>query len=688
MRWLHLPLFLLPLLPAGLPAQEKQEPPTDPLGDLIAKAAAWQPGKRREPLADLEARIRRVQGRAAQARALARRLAAALAAEKTTTPGRRFFCRQLALVGGPEQVPTLAALLEKRDLAHMARYALERIPGKEATRALLAGALRSAGRERLGLIHSLGRRGDPATATLLAALVRSPDLATSIAAARALVACDEELAVELLSAGGARAASDRPGEVARAAARHFALSRSLLEAAHTLGRKGKQEVAERIFRRFLAFDHPGPIRREALAGLVTLLGEGALDRVLHTLTEGDLELATAAARLLGRPGIGDAPLAAALPGIEERLTPLRLARLLHALEPRRGKAFLPFFRRCLDREDPRVKRAACAALGRIGGAAEVSRLLPLLGAEKDLGSAAAEALTRLPDPGADPVLLDALAGSPDEKGLLLLVGVIQERRSPGAFARLLPLAAGDSPRLRQKAYAALGELAEAAHLARFTDLLCRVPEKERDKAGRALARAIRRTGRDRGILLLLAYARRGDKEKIPALLPVLPRVGGDLALAALRPWLQAEPAPVREAAFRALCSWPEPAALADLAPWLKKDRELKFRVLAIRGVVRLVGKGRDLPASERFAHLAAALDAATRPEERRKVIAALGEVRHLPALETLHRLRGEEELGSAAAAAIRKLGRDLEKWVPEEKLAAAKKIVTSAAEEQKEKHGE
>ncbi len=92
-------------------------------------------------------------GDAAARKALEKRLAAVLGSGASRS-AKDYVCRTLKTIGTAESVPALAALLPDKDLSHMARYALERIPAPEAAAAMrdalpgLSGALK-AGVDRL-----------------------------------------------------------------------------------------------------------------------------------------------------------------------------------------------------------------------------------------------------------------------------------------------------------------------------------------------------------------------------------------------------------------------------------------------------------------------------------------------------------------------------------------------------------
>jgi hypothetical protein len=102
------------------------------------------------------------------------RLLNALALPGCTEAGRAFLCQMLALVGSARSVPALAPLLRDPKSTEAARYALEPIPGAEASAALrdALGALQ--GPAKAGLIGSIAMRRDSAARPALAALKDNP----------------------------------------------------------------------------------------------------------------------------------------------------------------------------------------------------------------------------------------------------------------------------------------------------------------------------------------------------------------------------------------------------------------------------------------------------------------------------------------------------------------------------------
>jgi len=81
-------------------------------------------------------------------------------------------CARLKLIGTPHCVPALGALLTDEHLSHSARYALEPMPYAEAGRALTEALGKTTGPTRVGIISSLGARGETKAAPALAGLLK------------------------------------------------------------------------------------------------------------------------------------------------------------------------------------------------------------------------------------------------------------------------------------------------------------------------------------------------------------------------------------------------------------------------------------------------------------------------------------------------------------------------------------
>lgn len=227
----------------------------------IQAAAGYRHGQSRKALflvEQLTIAAASLQGASGQARR--RELAAKMAAvlkSRATPEAKAFFCRELSLFATAEQAPALAALLMDENVSDAARLALERIPAPEAGQALIDALAGTTGRLRLGVIHSLGDRGQADAVAALTPLLTSADPAVVAAAANALGKLG----------GGDGPAALLAALVRASAANRPAIADACLACADRLLADGRKREARKLYHRLREPDMSSPIRMAAARGL-------------------------------------------------------------------------------------------------------------------------------------------------------------------------------------------------------------------------------------------------------------------------------------------------------------------------------------------------------------------------------------------------------------------------------------
>ena len=84
-------------------------------------------------------------------------------------------CARLKRIGTDQSVPALAALLTDEQLSHSARYALESMPSAKAGEVLADALAKTSGLTKIGIINSLGFRGEERAVPALAKLLADQD---------------------------------------------------------------------------------------------------------------------------------------------------------------------------------------------------------------------------------------------------------------------------------------------------------------------------------------------------------------------------------------------------------------------------------------------------------------------------------------------------------------------------------
>ncbi len=188
------------------------------------------------------------------------RLSAVLST-KAPRAAKDYVCRKLMRIGTAACVPALAELLPDRDLSHMARYALERIPASEAAAALRNAIGRIKNPLSIGMISSLCSRGDAESVSVLADLVGDSDAALSKAAACALG-----------SIGNSDAAAALVKAEAKDAEVNVAIVDAKLACAENLVAAQRKAQALIIYKSLSGDDQPKHVSLAAKRGMLACLG--------------------------------------------------------------------------------------------------------------------------------------------------------------------------------------------------------------------------------------------------------------------------------------------------------------------------------------------------------------------------------------------------------------------------------
>ena len=166
-----------------------------------------------------------------------------------------YVCRQLRSIGTAAAVPALAKLLADEELSHMGRYALERIPAAEAGAALREALPKVDGELEIGVISSLGVRGEPASVEPLGKLLGDAEDAVAVAAAHALGRIGTPAAGKVLTAAKARPATQA------------AIADALLACAESLLAAGDKPEAKAVYERLGKEKASDPVREAAELGV-------------------------------------------------------------------------------------------------------------------------------------------------------------------------------------------------------------------------------------------------------------------------------------------------------------------------------------------------------------------------------------------------------------------------------------
>jgi len=223
------------------------------------KSYDW--GTDRKPLQEIDKSVITSRSDDAMRKDLERRLGEVLTTQ-ISRDAKDYVCRKLMIIGTAASVPTLASLLSDKELAHMARYALERIPAPEAAQALRDALPKLTGPLKIGVIASLGVRRDVQSVAPLSLLLTDSDPATGRAAALALGD------IRSSEAGKALADAKSVSEKVKPA-----VSDASLFCAEGLLADGNKAQALAMFKAYVSDEHPKHVRMAATKGVLACAGK-------------------------------------------------------------------------------------------------------------------------------------------------------------------------------------------------------------------------------------------------------------------------------------------------------------------------------------------------------------------------------------------------------------------------------
>jgi len=185
-------------------------------------------------------------------------------------------------------VPALAEMLVGEDTSDMALYALERIPGASVDQALRDALSKTTGKIRVGIINSLGVRGDTASVEILSSLIYSLDQQAATAAAAALGSIADAAAADTLAEAVKKTRGNMQPVVYDA----------YLKCADRLAAEGKKREAFAIYEKAYKSARAGNIRAAALTGMVATGGKKAVKIIKNVLGGRETSMQTVAISLI------------------------------------------------------------------------------------------------------------------------------------------------------------------------------------------------------------------------------------------------------------------------------------------------------------------------------------------------------------------------------------------------------
>jgi HEAT repeat protein len=652
--------FLLPVLAASALLAADAD-----IGKAITDAAAWESGKDMAPLRTLETLVYQSKQDPKLRRDLEAGLVALLAKE-TPPEAKRFACQQLAVIGSDQSLAAISMLLSQEETAGYACYALRKNPSPKADDTLLNALPSLTGRPRLQVLYTIGGRHSDKAVPALAALAHSSDLPTAEAALGALgeigskesVAALTTLRKDLLPA------------------LEPVMYDALLRAADRLAEANIKKSATEVYSDLLAANRPVSVRRGALLGLFRVDSDKGEKRILETLRGTDALLKPIAISAV--PALPSSGASKKIALELSRLSPAEQAMLIEALAARRDSQAKAAITGQITAQQLEVRLAAIAALGQIGDVKAVPLLVNSLATavSADEQAVAEQALVTLPEQARIDQAIIAETINAKDFAKARLIPVLSRRNLRSALSVLLDAASSSDKAVIRAAFTALSRLAEESDLGTMLDKLSGVPTELRTEAEASVMQVLGRVENEdrRSGIVCDRLPKAATVDAKCSLIRILPGAGGAKALAAVQQAITDPTPQIRDAAVRALGEWRNLSAWDSLLATYRQPQKETYRVLALRGMVRLLAEDNVNPSPTLFARYQDLLKGARNDSDHRLILGALASAAHPDALPLTFPLLTNPEIRPEVEQTIRQIATAIRRQHPQAAQAALSKL--------------
>ena len=531
-------------------------------------------------------------------------------------------CRELVRVGDKECVPVLAAMLGDEKLSHMARYALEPIPGAEADAAFRAALDKLDGKLLSGVIGSIGARQDAGSVDALEKFLTNADPDVVRTTAMALGMIGTVPAGKKLKS----ALKDAKGDAA------VRICDGMLTCAANLLAAGKAGKAKDLYDTMRGSDVPPRIKAAAIRGAILCNKSDSRELMVQLLEDEEPCLFGMALRVAIESS--DKKMTKVLVAELGKLPAERVVLLVQVLGERGDQAAVVDLVPLAKKGEKTVRISAIKAITEIGDAAVLPVLVELMkDADEEVAETALTGLAGLPGTSVDEAIVKMLDDA-DKTVRIKMIDIAGQRRIAKAMPALLKDMSNSDARVRQAAIKSYGGLAGPAEIPVLIDLLSKATGGGEIGAYERVLNSACSLLNDKDActkLLIEAQAKAGSSAK-SALLRILSGIGGADALKAVRAAVSDADQEVHSAAIMVLCEWKTADAGPVLLDMAKSLANANDKLLSLRGYLGMAMR-REIPEQVRLEMCRQAAGLIQRDDEKKMLLGALGSLKKAESLK-------------------------------------------------------
>ena len=587
-------------------------------------------------------------------------------------------CKRLAVIGDEESIPVLSKLLEDEQMHHIVRFALEPNPSPEVDKVFRSSLDKLQGKLLIGVINSIGVRRDPDAVPKLIKLLNSKDVDIAAAAGAALGCIGTTDSAKALM----KAIPSAPPQL------KIDLASSAIVCGERLYLTGKNPEAVKLFDFVIKSDLPRHLKMAATRGTILARGDKGLPILLDQLRSNDDGMFAVGLRVAREYPSPKATIA--LINLYNKMPSKdvnRLSTFLEAIGDRNDPAVIPLCVKILNESTSSILQlSAIKVVGKINDDTAISSLLKVAAkSDGDVATAAYNCLITLGGKNVDSKIIDIINSSEPEVKTVA-IKVAGERNIQSSIPALVNATKSESKVVRLAAISSLGAIGSTSDLRNMTAVLLNAKDKEElDVAEEAINSICGKiTNKEQASAILIENYPKAGVEVKCSLLRLLAQTPSEKALDVIRNEIKNSDSQISKSAARSLCQWQGVNGLEDILKLASESDDPTIKVLALRGLVRIVDQNEIEPA-RKSEYLRKAMTLATKDDERKLILAAAGNCASTDALKMTAECIEKPELKGEAAAALISIGKKLASSHPQEVKSAINKLLESKVDQLTEK---
>ncbi|MHC4124529.1 MAG: family 16 glycoside hydrolase, partial [Planctomycetota bacterium] len=561
---------------------------------------------------------------------------------------KSFLISQLQFAGKAESINVLGDFLTDERLAEPAGRALLTIGTGASQEAFLRALPLVEGKRLITVINALGGMQSKRALKEILTYAKSDDADIRLAALYAIANIGDKSAGRVLE----EASKSMSGYEGAKATSFYLLY------AKRLGQQGDKRSCAKVCRSLIKNSKSrSNVKCAALGILVDIVGKEALNDLLAAADSEDNQLVAAVLKF-SHSLEGSKVTKSWTKKIKKASLPTQM-KIVEMLGQRGDKTAALTIEKLLLRKDTdrQVRIAAVSVVVKLQEKEAVPVLLDFLEKTNEKGEIEAVKEALMYVKGADIVLEAAKALpklTPNSK--VAVMEILARRKVVEHLDLVFENTKGEEQQVRIASIKALGDLADEKQAKRVVDVLLGAESAQERSAAQKVTVAVLGKMDDleeRAGLILTAFDS-ADKEQKISILKVLSKICGPKVLQVVVKQVQSDDVEIKDAAIRALADWQRPEAIDELLEIIESEEELKYRVIALRGCVQLIGQS-DWDSVQRIETYMKALQTVERIEDKRLLLAALSKERSVRTVKLLAENLDNEKLKEEIALAIAKI---------------------------------